>query len=55
MSQHDCYEVLCKKCYVRRMKPSKRDIKHLVMSEENERCECCGRIGQVVEYIEDGD
>lgn len=55
MGNEEMYDMLCKKCYVKIMKPSKRDIKRIIMSEENEKCECCGRIGPFVEYVEDGD
>lgn len=55
MSYRDTYEAMCKKCYIKYMKPSKKDIKRMVMSEDEEYCECCGRRCQIVEYIEDGE
>jgi len=41
MSQQDIYESLCKKCYIRVMKPTKKEIKKMVMSEEEYECDCC--------------
>ena len=34
MGQQDMYENLCKKCYIKIMKPTKKEIKKIVMSEE---------------------
>lgn len=53
MSQQDIYESLCKNCYIKIQKPSKKDIKKIVMSEYKERCENCGKVTEIVEYIED--
>lgn len=53
MSQQDMYENLCKKCYIRIMKPTKKEIKKIVMSEEEYECEACHKTGCIVEYVED--
>ena len=53
MSQQEMYENLCKKCYIRIMKPTKKEIKKMVMSDENYTCDCCGKYDCIVEYIED--
>lgn len=53
MSQQDLYENLCKKCYIRIMKPTKKEIKKLVMSEEEYQCDCCKKTGPIVEYTEE--
>lgn len=55
MSQYDYSECLCKKCYIKLFKPSKRKIKGIVLSEYDDTCENCGRTGPTVEYVEDGD
>lgn len=53
MGQHDVYTDLCKKCYIKINKPTKNEIKKLVMSEENYECNCCHKTGQIVEYVEE--
>lgn len=53
MSQQDIYESLCKKCYIRIMKPTKKEIKKMVMSEEQYPCDCCNKTDYIVEYVED--
>ena len=53
MSQQDLYENLCKKCYIRITKPSKKEIKKMVMSEDQYVCDCCKKLSQIVEYLED--
>lgn len=53
MGQHDMYENLCRKCYIKIMKPTKKEIKKMVMSEEEYQCECCHKTDYIVEYVED--
>lgn len=53
MSQQDMYESLCKKCYIRIMKPTKKEIKKMVMSDEEYQCDCCNKTDYIVEYVED--
>lgn len=53
MSKQDIYESLCKKCYIRIMKPTKKEIKKMVMSEEQYQCDCCNKTDYIVEYVED--
>ena len=44
---------LCRKCFIKHLKPTKKEIKKLVMSEEEYQCDCCHKTAQVVEYLED--
>ena len=54
MSKQDYLEQsLCKKCYIKHCHPTKKEIKKIVMSEEEYQCDCCGKTTQIVEYIED--
>lgn len=53
MSQQDMYESLCKKCYIRIMKPTKKEIKKIVMSDDEYQCDCCHKTSYIVEYVED--
>lgn len=53
MSQQDIYDNLCKKCYIKVMRPSKKEIKKMVMSEEQYQCDCCNKTDYIVEYVED--
>jgi uncharacterized protein with PIN domain len=53
MSQQEVYKNLCRKCYIKIMKPSKKEIKKMVMSEETYQCDCCRKTDYVVEYVED--
>jgi uncharacterized protein with PIN domain len=53
MSQQDMYESLCKKCYIRIMKPTKKEIKKMVMSDDVYQCDCCHKTDYIVEYVED--
>lgn len=56
MSQKDYLnQQLCRKCYIKFCKPSKADIKRMVMTEYTDKCDKCGRMSQLVDYIEDGD
>lgn len=42
----------CKKCFIRINHPSQDEIKHLVLSRENDFCEGCGKLMPVVLYID---
>jgi hypothetical protein len=53
MSQQELYSDLCKKCYIKINKPTKSEIKKLVMSEENYECNCCHKTVSIVEYVEE--
>ena len=53
MGQQDMYENLCKKCYIKINKPTKSEIKKLVMSEEQYECNCCHKTVSIVEYVEE--
>ena len=53
MGQQDIYDSLCKKCYIRIMKPTKKEIKKMVMSDERYECSCCHKKDFIVDYLED--
>lgn len=53
MSQNDMLECLCKRCFIRVHKLSKKEIKKIIMSEEEYTCDKCGKFDFVVEYMED--
>ena len=56
MSQYDYMnQQLCKKCAIKCLGLKKADIKRMVMTEYEDRCDKCGRINILVEYIEDGE
>lgn len=46
------YENLCKRCFIKLAKPTKKEIKQIVLTEYDERCACCGKFTQVVDYVE---
>lgn len=49
------YESLCKKCYLKKHKLSKKHINHMVFTPYMEECDCCHKIDKLVEYIEEDD
>ena len=53
MGQQDMYENLCRRCYIRIIKPTKREIKKIVMSEEEYQCDACHKMDCIIEYVED--
>ena len=53
MSQQEIYDNLCKKCYIKVMHPTKKEIKKIVMSEEEYQCDCCRKTCTIVEYVEE--
>ena len=53
MSQQDMYENLCKKCYIKIMKPTKKEIKKMIISDDQYECDCCHKKDRIVEYLED--
>lgn len=53
MGQQDIYDSLCRGCYIRIMKPTKKEIKKIVMSDDKYRCDCCHKTCSIVEYVED--
>lgn len=56
MSQYDYMnQQLCRKCLIKCCNLSKSDIKRMVMTEYEDRCDKCGRISVLVDYIEDGE
>lgn len=53
MSQHDYFDDLCKRCFIKNSKPTKKEIKKIVLSEEKYQCSCCKKTDYIVEYLED--
>ena len=53
MSKQELYENLCRKCFIKEVKPSKKEIKTIIMSDYKEKCDCCGRVTQIVESVEE--
>lgn len=51
MSKQEFYEDLCKTCYIKIYKPTKKQIKRLVLSEDPYPCNCCHKERPIVEYI----
>lgn len=46
---------LCKQCYVKLHKPSKKNLKKMTLTEYKDQCENCGRTDRLVEYIWEDD
>nr|DAH39592.1 MAG TPA: cytochrome C6 [Caudoviricetes sp.] len=53
MSKQDMYTDLCKKCYVKIYKPTKKEISKIVLTDYKEKCDCCHRTDFLVDYVED--
>lgn len=51
MKEVDFSRCLCRKCFIRLYKPSRKEIKNIVMSFDKETCEYCGRMDFVVDDI----
>lgn len=49
------YTDLCKACYIRIMKPSKKKVKKIVMTPYEAECQCCHKTKSIVDYVEDDD
>lgn len=49
------YEKLCRKCYVKLLKPTKKEISKIVMTEYDDKCDNCGRVCKLVDYIEENN
>lgn len=48
-------EDLCRKCFIKLMRPSKKEIKHIILTDYTTTCEHCGRKGPIVDYVGDED
>ena len=46
---------LCKTCYVKLKRPSKKAIKKMVMTTYKDKCENCGRVDRLVDYMWEDD
>ena len=53
MGKQEMYDNLCKKCYIKIMRPSKKEISKIILTEYEEQCSCCGKVTLVVDYVED--
>lgn len=42
---------LCRKCFIEIWRPDPYDIRNIVMSEDNDMCECCMNWGPYVHHI----
>lgn len=42
----------CRECFIRYLLPDPMDIPYIVMSEDDDFCEGCGKISPVVLYID---
>lgn len=49
------YENLCKKCFLKKNKLSKKNIDRIVFTSYMEECDCCHKIDKLVEYIMEED
>lgn len=41
---------LCRQCYVRLKKPSKKNLKKMILTEYKDQCQECKKIDRLVEY-----
>lgn len=46
---------LCRKCYIRKYKLSKKNIDKMIMSNWKEECDCCHKIDKIVLDIGEDD
>lgn len=46
---------LCKQCWTKLKKPSKKEIKKMELTSYKDACEECGRMDRLVEYIWEPD
>lgn len=54
MNLQDLYEKsLCRKCYIKAFKLSKKEIDKVVLSYEQCECDNCGKYDYTVDYVED--
>ncbi len=49
------YENLCKKCFLKKHKLSKKNIDRIVFTTYVDECSNCGRKEKLVDYIEEDD
>jgi len=49
------YENLCKKCFLKKHKLSRKNIDRIVFAPYAEECDCCHQITTLVDYIEEDD
>lgn len=45
----------CRKCYIRKYKPSKKNIERIVLSHWKEECDNCHKIDKIVLDIREDD
>lgn len=49
MSQQELCTDLCKKCFIKKFKPSKKEISKIVLTEYKMECSCCHREDYIVD------
>ena len=55
MAYHESDFNLCKTCWTRLYRPSKRTIKKSVLTTYEDMCSECGRLNRLVEYVWEND
>lgn len=53
MGRTDIYTNLCKKCFIRVHNLNKKHVDKIVLSEEKCKCDKCGMVNFIVDYVED--
>ena len=53
MSKQDVYDDMCRKCYIKIERPSKKEISKIVLTEYKSQCSCCKKMDYIVDYVED--
>ena len=53
MGYQEVDQNLCKQCFIKLKRPSKKTIKNMILTTYEDRCENCGKTGRVVEYTWD--
>lgn len=53
MSKQNVYENICKKCYIKVNKLTKKEVSKIVLTEYKEQCDCCKRRDFLVDFVED--
>ena len=49
MSQQELCTDLCKKCFIKKFKPSKKEISKIILTEYKMECSCCHREDYIVD------
>ena len=46
---------LCRQCYIKLKRPSKKSLKKMILTEYKDKCQQCGRVERLVEYTWEND